>query len=163
MQNHRRDAGHVNRGRVLGTAEQDTWKPQNSSNVTKRYQLPSVLVWRVPAAPLHPGPMVRHRDGPRGRLSVTGTELKMDDTVLPLHRIHFHGCRCCLCPLAVEQARAQILPFSSSSSSTSSHPPLVLHLQFWGRRLETSSARTGLRSSHKHCYQDQRNRETSRA
>ncbi|KAK2845051.1 hypothetical protein Q5P01_011710 [Channa striata] len=42
-------------------------------------------------------------------------------------------------------------------------PPLVFHLQFWGRRLETSSAHTGLRSSHKHCSQDQRNRETSRA
>lgn len=43
------------------------------------------------------------QDGPRGRLSVMGTELQMDGTVVLLHRIRFLCCRCCLCPLAVEQ------------------------------------------------------------
>lgn len=47
----------------------------------------------------------------------------------------------------------------SPSSSPSTRPPLAV----LGRRLETSSARTGLRSSHKHCSQDQRGREASRA
>lgn len=47
----------------------------------------------------------------------------------------------------------------SPSSSPSTRPPLAV----LGRQLETSSARTGLRSSHKHCSQDQRGRETSRA
>lgn len=43
------------------------------------------------------------QDGPRGRESVTGTELQADGTVFLLHPICFHCCRLCLCPLAVEQ------------------------------------------------------------
>lgn len=50
-------------------------------------------------------------------------------------------------------------PPSLSSSSSTTRPPLAE----LGRQLETSSAHAGLRSSHKHCSQDQRGRETSRA
>lgn len=42
--------------------------------------------------------------------------------------------------------------YSPASSSSSSQPP----------RLETSSAHSGLRSFHEHCFQDQRGRETNR-
>lgn len=36
-------------------------------------------------------------------MSVSGVELQMDGTVVLLHRFRSHCCRCCLCPLAVEQ------------------------------------------------------------
>lgn len=190
-------------------------------------------------------------DGPRGRLSVTGTELQMDGSVFFLHPIRFHCFRLCLCPLAVEQwqwarvcsvvrfppsrllsltlslpssptrslicssPRATLLSLSlfytlffslaliflsslsfslyyhtlcisdrllltfspcispflpcfplsrlgheDGYSPSSSTQPLLAVL---GKRLETSSAHAGLRSSHKHCFQDQRGRETNRA